>query len=344
MSKGNNLVIVNNNNSNAAVDDEEWPHVANSSEQSQRKGAEKAPQSNQQCIACNNKECYVTVGSGRNQKKQKTDFKWIECDMCIRWFHSTCQDLKVAEANSIFKLAKKGVKWYCTECNQSIKDNSAEAVVPQMLKLGSLQQMVEQLSTRVDEYQNQTKEQVECLKKSWAEVANNGQMAKDMKVAMQASTSTNILLTAELQKKDNEERKNNAIIYGLEENKTAMEDINELMQKTLFKNYDKPLKAFRLNQKEEGKIRPIKLFFKDEQAKWGFLKRVNASLRSDNLFCKLDVNKETRNKEYQLREQIRKMRNECSGQGEYRIRDLTIEKKGESGNWVKMNPATNSDR
>ena len=256
--------------------------------------------------------------------------------MCVLWFHSTCQDLKVGEANTIVKLAKKGVRWYCSECLKVIEGHSP-SLVPQMTKLGNLQQMLEGLDVKLDEYQTQTK--VECLKKSFAEVASSGQMAKDMKIAMQASTSTNALLTAELQRKETEERKANAILYGLKEENTAMEDIAVLMQNTLFKNYDKPLKAFRLNQREEGKVRPIKLVFKDEEAKWGFLKRVNHNLRSKNMFCKLDVNKETRNKEYLLREQVRKLRNEGS-QSEFRIRDLSIEKKNLSGNWEKLKPVT----
>jgi len=140
---------------------------------------------------------------------------------------------------------------------------------------------------------------------------------------VQASTSTKALPTAELQKKELE-RKNNAILYGLNEQKTAMEDITELMQNSLFKNYDKPLKAFRISQKDEGKIRPINLTFKDEQTKWSFLKRVNHHLRADKMFCKLDVNKEIRNREYQLREQMRKLKSE--NHGEYCIRDLSIEK------------------
>ena len=67
-----------------------------------------------------------------------------------------------------------------------------------------------------------------------------------------------------------------------------MDDVAELMQKTLFKDFDKPVKPFRYSKKEEGKIRPLKL--SDEQAQWNFLKRANHNLRSDGMFCKLDVN------------------------------------------------------
>lgn len=40
------------------------------------------------------KECYITVGNGKNQKKEKADFKWFECDMFISWFQSICQDFQ----------------------------------------------------------------------------------------------------------------------------------------------------------------------------------------------------------------------------------------------------------
>ena len=133
----------------------------------------------------------------KKKKQMKADFKWIECDMCVLLLHSTCQDLKV-EANAIVKLARNAVRWYCSECLKVIEGHSP-SLVPQMTKLGNLQQMLEGLDVKLDEYQIQTNKQVECLKKSFAEVASSGQMAKDMKITMQASTSTNALLTAELQ-------------------------------------------------------------------------------------------------------------------------------------------------
>ena len=76
-----------------------------------------------------------------------------------------------------------------------------------------------------------------------------------------------------------------------------MNGVAELMQKTLFKNFDRPVKAFWYSKKEEGKIRPLKL--SDEEAKWNFLKRANHDLRSDKMFCKLDVNKKTQSFSYE---------------------------------------------
>lgn len=68
---------------------------------------EKTSQPHVTCVTCKEKECHVLIRNGKIQKKQKTEFKWIECDMCQLWFHSTCQDLKPADVGSITKLAKK---------------------------------------------------------------------------------------------------------------------------------------------------------------------------------------------------------------------------------------------
>lgn len=83
-----------------------------------------------------------------------------------------------------------------------------------------------------------------------------------------------------------------------------MEDAEEFDEKILLKNFNKPITAFRLGPKENIENRPIKLKFQDENEKSSFLKRTN-TLRARQIFCRLDVAKETRDKEYQLMEKIR---------------------------------------
>ena len=317
----------------------EWPQLtasrgSNSQQTNDTKRAEKSPNPNETCASCDDKMCYVVVGSGRNQKKQKSEFKWIECDVCQSWYHSTCQALKPSEVTTITKLASKGVKWFCSNCTDMTQQDQPASVIPQMSKLGNLEKMITSIDAKLDNYCKKSDIQIENLKKSWAEVTNEGQLAKNMKLALQASTSTNAMISAELEKKQTEERKTSAILYGLHEQKTAMEDVENMMNKDLFKNFDKPITAFRLGQKADSRIRPIKLKFRDENEKWNFLKRANA-LRAEQIFCKLDVNKETRDKEYKLREQIRGLRTD-NGSTQYRIRDLKIQQKIESGNWEDM--------
>lgn len=137
----------------------------------------------------------------------------------------------------------------------------------------------------------------------------------------------------------NEAGKSNAILYGITERNTAIQDVMDLMSNKLFKNFNKPVQAVRLSAKTERKNHPIKLRFEDEKSKskWIFLKRVNHALRSVSLFWKLHMNKETRDKEYTLCQQIRKLKEEQSAI-QYRIRDLNIQKKAELVNWERLKP------
>ena len=77
--------------------------------------------------------------------------KWIECDMCQSWFHSTCQDLKASDVVFITKLAAKGAKWFCTERAKEIQGQST-TVVPQVTKLNHLEKMIGNLGEKIDEY------------------------------------------------------------------------------------------------------------------------------------------------------------------------------------------------
>jgi len=49
------------------------------------------------------------------------------------------------------------------------------------------------------------------------------------------------------------------------------------------------------------------------------------------------MNKETRDKEYTLRQQVKKLKEE-QPTIQFRIRDFNIKKKAESGNWEKVKP------
>jgi len=54
------------------------------------------------------------------------------------------------------------------------------------------------------------------------------------------TTTSQALLASEIDK-DNQARKSNAILYGLIERDTAMQDVMNLMSKELFKNFNKPV-------------------------------------------------------------------------------------------------------
>jgi len=73
-------------------------------------------------------------------------------------------------------------------------------------------------------------------------------------------------------------RRNNAILYGIEEqeNITAIRQVEELMRLKLYLRCPVPAQAFRLGRKLSNRPRPIKLHFQDESFKWDFIKRTNS--------------------------------------------------------------------
>ena len=108
------------------------------------------------------------------------------------------------------------------------------------------------------------------------------------------------------------------------------------MKKEFFKQHNKPVNAIWLGQKTPDKVRPIKLKFTQEKYKWEVLTRANSVLRNDKIFCKLDLSKQARDKEYSLRQQLRELKTENT-EVEYRLRNQTIQQKSErSGECVNL--------
>ena len=148
-----------------------------------------------------------------------------------------------------------------------------------------------------------------------------------------------------LDQSDAEARKVNAILYGINEveQTKAIEQVKELLNNECFSKSPMPVSAFRLGAKKDNTTtpRPIKVKFNDEASKWEFVKRVNANLKSQRIFCKLDTSKEFRDKEYALRQRLQKLKADDSNQ-KYRIRDMQIQSlQSDSGNWVVVKPAQN---
>lgn len=109
-----------------------------------------------------------------------------------------------------------------------------------------------------------------------------------------------------------------------------------MLKKECFSHTKAPIKAVRLQS--TATIKPIKLEFTDENTKWEFMKRVHATQRENNIWCKLDESKEVRERQYELRQQIKQRKAEDpNGSTQYRIRNMNIQSKDESGEWKNLN-------
>ena len=300
--------------------------------QNVRSGEDSNNNTDEKCSTCGETECVL---QGRQNKLIKVTSKWITCDTCNLWYHGLCQELQPAEVTSITKLASKGVRWHCTECIEKFNningDKNAQIINAKTAKqIDNIESMVKSFTLNSNHLQE--------IERKWSDVLkqNTENINKNIHVAQQAKT----LMEKSHQLQEEESRKNNAIVTGIleDENKTAIEHIQELMKLECFTKSNLPIQAIRLGRKTENteKKRPIKVRFEDEQTKWEFVKRFNNhTLRSRNIYCKLDESQVVRNQQFQLRQEVNKLKSENVGK-EYRVRNLQIQEKKESGEWKVM--------
>lgn len=308
-----------------------------------------SPEEEQKCRTCGQQECFVKTSKG-NQQKCST--KWIGCDLCREWFHGTCQDLQDHEIRSLIKLDKKNVKWFCDVCITQFESstNGKDGGKLQSLaenttvnnKLRSIEALVGKMAATMEKSQSVLNERMEKMESSYTAAVKSNTAGVQKSIEINSSAKT--LLARNMEHNQSEARKNNAILYGmkLEESKTAIEQVKQLLRNDCFLHTQEPVKATRLQTTTGATtLRPIKLEFPDEATKWEFLKRVNATQKEQNIFCKLDESKETRDQQYALRQQIREMK-ATGGDNTtlYRIRSLKIQTKTESGEWVYLNKST----
>ena len=64
----------------------------------------------------------------------------------------------------------------------------------------------------------------------------------------------------------------------------------------------------------------------------------SGSMKQDNIFCKIDMSQEIRNKECTLREKISRLKKDGDDL-KFRVRSLRIEKQSPSGEWVPVKTA-----
>jgi hypothetical protein len=224
----------------------------------------------------------------------------------------------------ITKLNEQGVRWFCDSCvSTKLSDDGSSNEKTAVKKLNHIESKIDALNESIAKLHKESTERVDKLNTSWADIArsNQGELAKEMKKALEVSSTTQVLIAKNLERSENESRALNTVLYGLpESDSSAMEQVENLMKKELFKDHNRPLQATRLGRKTPEKPRPIKLRFNNEKDKWEFLKRVNFSLREEQIFCKLDLSQQSRNKEFELRQRLRALK-QSGNPTEYRIRN-----------------------
>ena len=268
----------------------------------------------------------------------------ISCDGCVKWFHNNCQKLSKQDAIVIAKCEGKGVKWFCQSCYPAIKlikpDDSKTTDQKLDLIALSIKDLNDKIANPVNiQSEKAEKPYYEALMKNFEKnIDDINKSVKDNKENIKASQN---ILQQTLDQNDAEARKVNAILYGIPEtnNKKTVDELKEFMRHDIFIRSPEPISAFRLGaRRDRQQPRPIKIKFNDEESKWEFIKRVGGKFRDENIHCKLDTPKALRDKEFILRQELKKLRNDNETTN-YRIRDMQIQvQQAETGNWVVLRP------
>jgi hypothetical protein len=289
---------------------------------------------------------------GTCQKLVKDTDGSIECEICTIWYHYRCVNFPKEGAQW---LETPGIHWYCMKCDHSCFkaletrfDRVVKNTQDQLLDFsdrmaGSFQKIEKGIADSVRSSMKEYTDVVtrtECensmAKETYADVAS--QLKENSKVLEMNFERHSAVLIKRLddenrKEKDAAVRAKNVIIFGVEEKGNG--EVLRKQVEYLIKNSHLTFQldknsVYRLGKLEtdgsEKKVRPIRLITDSESQKWEVLKIINA-LKMEGVFSRLDLNKEEREQDFGLRQELRKMREGNSDQNvRYMIRKNAIVK------------------
>ena len=124
----------------------------------------------------------------------------ICCDKCDLWYHHNCGGLSKTDYNAIDKNAKiKGIKWFCDNC----LDQEAESIIEPAVSMAKHSLQIDVLIRLVESLQQQNAVILELLTK---------EKKQEEQVGLKVQVTEAIT-----DQKEREEKKDNIIIFNLEE-------------------------------------------------------------------------------------------------------------------------------
>ena len=291
-----------------------------------------------------------TKRNNNNKKRQDSDFscdvvencpvcneaivaKGIQCDLCNSWVHQCCANLSGHEYETISRMNNEFIKFFCPPCSQSDSKSS-----PQDIKLNTLVGIVKSLQS-----QNE------------AILAVVGKL--DQKIDSKVEEKLNTCLKEKKEEtREKEDRENNLIIFNLPESDDSDEaettkdksQVNDLFlaigsDLTDHKFEDSTSCLKRLGRKMAGKIRPIKVSFKETVNKHIILRKAR-NLKGSSRFSKVGISED---KTLTQREEDRKLRVELKlrkekGEDVVIFKGAIIERKREADHSNDAFPNTSS--
>ena len=249
----------------------------------------------------------------------------ICCDACAVWLHAGCA--KVGKEVYQFLKKNEDLLWYCRQCKPQVKTAMKENV--------KLRKEMEGLKREMNEFKGKTVNEVkqELKQDIVKELRDMKRELKEELKPISTQTPPDVNQMKEFiddymkEKEDIDRRRNNVVIYNIPESdkqngKDRQEDdsivCQGLLENSLGITQDEARiqKVVRLGKTpSQGRNRPILLMLRDEGEKYAILRNAkNLKNERDPAIRKIgispDLTKKQRAHEFELRQELRRRRDE----------------------------------
>lgn len=268
--------------------------------------------------------CNGSKGSRCGKPVQEGE-QGIQCDLCMSWYHSQCQDVM---GKAYETLQRSNLAWLCDLCKDKLPFLRkcllvGDSILESNASLERIEKKIDDLKTEVGKHERIEKK-IDSLKTEVGKQERIEKKIDDMK-ADDTSRNTNIpqviqecMKKVEENKKDEDKRKCNVVVTNLDESQAdqsseRMEEdaknFTELVKNVLKMNV-KVKKAFRAGAKREAKPRPLIITLESEAVKWDVLKQGKALREEEDeqlrkVYINPDLPKEERERLWKVREECR---------------------------------------
>ena len=287
---------------------------------------------------------------------KKTD-QIINCSFCQKPSHSAC--LKITKSTLSLLLERKNVHWFCDRCEKKVStvfknveslktkvdclENMAAQSEPKLdefrkeveslnNKINHLSKQLQALTSGVQKLEGYVEDEVKKSKKSWSDVGktveNELSSVKKEIINVEKNIENKESLAVE-----RELRKNNIIIFGVEEHENLenqrqadlklCSDLFKLMlddsaKSTLIK------RMIRIGRKKEGINRPILMQFTEYSTKNLFMESLFKLKNSkfEKLSISHDMTKQDRATQKEMVKDAREKQENHQGEFKFRVRGL----------------------
>lgn len=271
-------------------------------------------------------------------------YKVYGCELCPTWLHAKCVFPNASEAKlKILFEFNSSFDVKCKACQQNLKVKLADLVTKD--DFSNLTSSIEQkfktgLNITEDCAHSLQKNQVSELKATFAE-ALKGSNSLIGDIGQKLDKFPDIALQLSEKKEEDEKlkRKNNLILFKLPESaesepeeqiKADCSAVKNILEERVTISSGEVVNITRLGRKEDNKVRPLLIKFKNEEKKWEVLKSSKGlRLLRDNVSYPLFMSVDRTLKEQQSRKILLKELRERKNNGEENlmIRNNSIIKK-----------------